>query len=187
MHRSTEILIDQANTFSIPTRIVANELLFDPKFDMWSGSSKPEQHHYGKHGLAIHTHEVMAIAFSTKINLELEIDPVELYLSVLFHDSGKLWDYTTEDYVNWTSTPHKRLIHHISRSGLMWHDAAQKNPDVYDKYHDVVLHNILSHHGQREYGSPVAPKTRTAWLLHLSDAMSARMNDCDKQDLVKVK
>lgn len=187
MHRSTIMLLDQANIFSIATRLVANELLFDGKFDIWSGSSKPEQHHYGKHGLTIHTHEVMSIAFNTKRTLDLDIDPVELYLSVLFHDSGKLYDYTTEDNINWTSAPHKRLIHHITRSALIWHDAAQESPEIYEKYHDVVLHNILAHHGQRDYGSPVAPKTRTAWLLHLSDAMSARMNDCDKQDLVKVK
>ena len=45
--------------------------------------------------------------------------------------------------------------------------------------HDEVLHAILSHHGRREYGSPVSPSTRIAWLLHLCDSISARMFDCN--------
>ena len=39
-------------------------------------------------------------------------------------------------------------------------------------------------HGQREWGSPVMPKSRVAWLLHLSDGISARMADCETTDHV---
>jgi 23S rRNA maturation-related 3'-5' exoribonuclease YhaM len=46
---------------------------------------------------------------------------------------------------------------------------------------DEVTHAILSHHGQREWGSPVRPATKLAWILHTCDMMSARVNDCDKQ------
>jgi 3'-5' exoribonuclease len=186
MHKSTLILIDQAKTLGNDVYKVAAELLEDSRFDIWSGSSKPEQHHYGKHGLTIHTHEVMALAFSAKSNLQLDIDPFELYFSVLFHDSGKTYDYITVDNINFSSAPHKRLIHHISRSALIWHDASQIVPQIHDKYHDSVLHNILAHHGRREHGSPVMPKTRAAWLLHLCDSISARMNDCDRLDFVKI-
>ena len=156
---------------------VAEYILLDYKFDIWSGSSKPEQHHYGRHGLTIHTNEVMMVAFNVKNLLVPNIDPIELYLSVLFHDAGKIYDYTTTDNIDFTPTDHRRLIHHISRSALIWHDASTIVPKIYDNYHDRVLHNILSHHGMREWGSPVMPKTRIAWLLHLSDSMSARMND----------
>lgn len=78
----------------------------------------------------------------------------------------------------------RESIHHISRSALIWSHAVVEHPEFSDKYHDVVLHNILSHHGSREWGSPVAPKTQAAWLLHLCDGISARMNDCDRLDLV---
>jgi 23S rRNA maturation-related 3'-5' exoribonuclease YhaM len=202
MHSSTLILIDQAKTLGNDVYKVASELLDDSRFDIWSGSSKPEQHHYGPHGLTIHTHEIMALAFSAKGNLKLDIDPIELYLSVLFHDSGKLFDYSpvyqdvsdprggdeefVTNYIDWKPNPHKRLIHHISRSALIWHDAAMIVPQIYDKYHDLVIHNILAHHGRREHGSPVMPKTKAAWLLHLCDSISARMNDCDRLDFVKI-
>lgn len=186
MHTSTLILIKQAKSLGTDVYNVASELLNDSRFDIWSGSSKPEQHHYGTNGLTIHTHEVMELAFSAKGNLKLDIDPIELYLSVLFHDSGKMFDYFTTNNINFSSAPHKRLIHHISRSALIWHDASSNVPQIHDKYHDLVLHNILSHHGKREHGSPVMPKTKTAWLLHLCDSISARMNDCDRQDFVKI-
>jgi 3'-5' exoribonuclease len=185
MHKSTLILINQAKTLGDDVYKVAAELLEDQKFDIWSGSSKPEQHHYGPHGLTIHTHEVMMLVFSTIDTLKLNIDPIELYFSVLFHDSGKMYDYMTVDNINFVSTPHKRTIHHISRSALIWHDASMVVPQIHDKYHDSVLHNILAHHGRREWGSPVMPKTKAAWLLHLSDGISARMNDCDLIDFVK--
>jgi 3'-5' exoribonuclease len=186
MHTSTLKLIDQAMALGTDVYKVAVELLEDTRFDIWSGSSKPEQHHYGTNGLTIHTHEVMVLAFNAKYDLKLDIDPIELYLSILFHDSGKLYDYITVDNIHFASAPHKRLIHHISRSGLIWHDASTIVPQIHDKYHDAVLHNILAHHGRREWGSPVMPKTKAAWLLHLCDGISARMNDCDRLDFTKI-
>jgi 3'-5' exoribonuclease len=60
--------------------------------------------------------------------------------------------------------------------------------DRFPAYRDIeeeVLHAILSHHGMRQWGSPVAPKSRLAWLLHLADSMSARMADADTLDVVK--
>jgi len=48
------------------------------------------------------------------------------------------------------------------------------------QYHDAVLHCILSHHGRREWGSAVAPSSREAWLVHLADMKSARMDSYDK-------
>jgi 23S rRNA maturation-related 3'-5' exoribonuclease YhaM len=48
---------------------------------------------------------------------------------------------------------------------------------------DEVLHAILAHHGFQEFGSPVQPNSKVAWLLHLCDSISARMDDVDKMDI----
>jgi 3'-5' exoribonuclease len=156
-------------------------------FGLWTGSLD-NKHHYGTGGLARHTLEVVNVALNTNKILNCNVDESELYLACLFHDVGKLWDYkkteSNSDVDDWEGTLHKRTLHHISRSGLVWHDSIIKFPQLYDKYHDNVLHAILAHHGNREWGSPVSPYTKCAWLLHLSDSMSARMNDCDKCDIV---
>jgi hypothetical protein len=139
--------------------------------------------------------------------------PVEekwLFSAALFHDAGKMWDYEPaplplgimaetpegreKEYAEWQGTAHKRHIHHISRSALLWNETASKISQIaanssnsqYKGLHqgviDDVLHAILAHHGLREWGSPVSPNTQMAWLLHLCDGISARMNDANKWD-----
>jgi 3'-5' exoribonuclease len=191
-------LIDKAVELDVYD--IAAVVIADPRFELWSGSSKPHQHHYGKGGLVQHTSEVVDLCFANMSVLQLNLDPVEVYLSALFHDCGKMWDYSPRlidvsdprssdsefkaDYSSWEGNNHKRMIHHISRSTLVWNSAVIANSFKYGKYADNVTHNILSHHGQREWGSPVMPKTKAAWLLHLCDGISARMNDADKWDFV---
>jgi 3'-5' exoribonuclease len=168
---------------------VSEQMITSPFFEVWSGSSKPFQHHYGKGGLARHISEVVDLCFMVKDNYrqQYEIDPKELFFAALFHDMGKLHDYEPADdtYNNWISKEHKRTIHHISRSGIIWSNNAQKSQGIYDMYFEKVLHAILSHHGQREWGSPVAPKSRVAWLVHHCDCISARMYDADSWDEVR--
>lgn len=173
---------------------VSDYLLGDNRFPYWSGSSIKGQHHYGKGGLIVHTLEVVRLCFASIHCLrEYEVDTTELFLAALFHDAGKLYDYEpvvrgypdAPEYSEWVSTPHKRYIHHISRSALMWSEASKIVPSIQSKYHDSVLHAILAHHTSREAGSPVAPKSRVAWLITLCDNMSARMNDADTWDIIK--
>lgn len=177
-------LIDRAEILHVYD--IAAVVIADPRFELWSGSSKSHQHHYGKGGLVQHTHEVVDLCFTNIAALQLNLDPKEVYLSALFHDCGKMWDYEPVDdsYSEWQGNEHKRLIHHISRSALVWNSACIQHSFEYGKYADRVTHNILSHHGLREWGSPVMPKTKTAWLLHLCDSISARMNDANKWDFV---
>lgn len=163
-----------------------NNIINDEKFFIWSGSSKPYQHHYGKHGLIIHTAEVVSLCLENNSNFVYGINTNELFYAALFHDLGKMSDYSPvegTDYREWESTHHKRHIHHISRSAIIWHDFATKNniPE------DNVLHAILAHHGQREWGSPVGPNTKLAWMLHLCDGISARMCDAESWDQVQQK
>lgn len=174
---------------------ICSIVLDDERFPLWSGSWKPEQHHYGRGGLAQHTLEVVLLCIRNRYFFKSwgqSINGKVLFISAIWHDYGKCWDYSPvcdlvepphTTYRNWTSQTHKRNIHHISRSAIEWSKAVEKTGLCKD-IHDEVLHCILSHHGQREFGSPVFPKTREAWTLHLCDQLSARSNDCDRLDLV---
>lgn len=70
-------------------------ILINPKFPLWSGSSKLHQHHYGHGGLIRHTLEVVQTCFRVKslYSHQYEIDSKELFLAAFFHDVGKMWDY----------------------------------------------------------------------------------------------
>jgi 3'-5' exoribonuclease len=37
-------------------------------------------------------------------------------------------------------------------------------------------HMVLSHHGRREYGSPIEPATPEAFVLHAIDSLDSRLN-----------
>lgn len=196
MNPALQKLITIGNQLGAEVLALADEVLDNDKFEIWSGSGLGFQHHYGKGQLAQHTLEVVEIALANNAyfkTLGKGLDDRLVYLAAVFHDAGKMWDYAPQedynelldtDFVNydkWGSTDHKRKIYHISRSALIWSKA-------FDKYgsflppeaHDEVLHAILAHHGQREWGSPVTPKTKLGWLIHLADNMSARFDDCEK-------
>lgn len=169
---------------------IANVVLNDERLPIWSGSSNPLVHHYGKGGLLTHITEVVELCLLNNSYLNVAKDS-HLYLAALFHDVGKFWDYEPitgpgtrqhifgyKDYQKWRATEHKHKIHHISRSVLVWNEATV---DIKDEWKDEITHAILSHHGLKEWGSPVQPHTQLAWLLHLCDGISARCNDCSKQ------
>jgi 3'-5' exoribonuclease len=169
-----------------------SKVLDDERFLYWSGSGKPEQHHYGDGGLIQHTLEVVQYCLSNATTANLYdssgVNVPELLISAIWHDYGKIWDYQKFMGIWGKCDNHARRIHHISRSAMefakhydyLWREIPNVDFSICNK--DNVIHNILSHHGCREWGSPVSPATKEAWILHLSDNMSARLDDCGKFD-----
>lgn len=193
-----DYLKDLKNTCKVwDISVFTDPVLNNPKFEYWSGSGKPIHHHYGDGGLLKHTHEVFTYCevISAQHNADCigntRINHRELFISVIWHDYGKLWDYQKKNSGEWGKYDnHARRIHHISRSALEWQKTATQLPWMDDGgvfmgiSIDNITHNILAHHGMREFGSPVAPATREAWVLHLADNLSARLDDCDKHDII---
>lgn len=185
----TNRLIKMAAYIGPEVLTISNEIFQKiPAFSTQSGSAYPQHHHYGDGGLERHSWEVIEIMSTVKRTMNLDIPFGLIFVAGLFHDIGKVWDYKRVDNSNepWVPTKHKREIHHISRSGLVWSKAVDST-GLFKEHHDDVLHAILAHHGQREWGSPVMPHTKLAWLLHLCDGISARMDDCGKEDQLKHK
>jgi len=184
----------KADIFGV--RKIANLLLNDPRFLLWSGSGYSGQHHYGTRGLLVHTCEVVDLCFLLRDREYSSVDVRVLFLSALMHDWGKLWDYEPYNEIGvvsiadinhetqWRGTSHKRNIHHISRSAIEWTKAVALTGECKD-IEDQVTHAILSHHKERKGGSPVAPNSHVAWLLHCCDMISARMADCETFDYLK--
>lgn len=181
-------LREQADKFGF--RQICNVVLEDKRFPLWSGASRPETHHYGDGCLIEHVHEVIDLGRENNKYFTKKgkgVDDSHLFLAGLFHDAGKMWDYEkylvpgSENNWQWRAAEHKYKIHHISRSALVWQDAYTRFPyGLKQEYFEEVLHAILAHHGRREWGSPIEPQTRLAWMLHLCDGLSARMDDCKK-------
>jgi 23S rRNA maturation-related 3'-5' exoribonuclease YhaM len=68
------------------------------------------------------------------------------------------------------SLPYARLTGHIVGIHTLLNSY---NVGPQYEWIDSVSHCILSHHGRKEWGSPVEPKTPEAWILHAADMLSA--------------
>lgn len=175
--------IENGPVYKLTKQVVENEA-----FMRWPGSGKADKHHFYRGGLLRHTYEVVRLCLSARVTVAHYPDKVnetDLFLAALYHDTGKVMDYAPVDVAEqeWQYTDHKYLIHHITESALIWRENLQIcgiSKEFREAHDEPVVHAILSHHGRREWGSPVEPRTPVAWILHNCDSMSARLNDCDK-------
>jgi 3'-5' exoribonuclease len=144
-------------------------------------------HHARRGGLVEHTAQMMRCALALA-PLYPEVSSDLLCSGVLFHDAGKLWenDYPDEGFVSPVNRTGELLGHiviGIELANRHWREAREKDPDVFedpalppsDLVRDHLLHLIAAHHGSREFGSPVTPRTPEAWLLHHIDNIDAKI------------
>lgn len=132
-------------------------------------------HHVGAGGNLVHTMEVydtgMDIAKRYKDRISIDL----VAAGALCHDIGKADTYKIDgpviDY-----TEDGNLFDHII-IGLEFIDTA--NARLGNKYIEqatLLKHIIASHHGQKEYGSPVTPKFLEAYIVNMADGISATID-----------
>lgn len=144
-----------------------------------------DYHHARRGGLLEHTTQMMrsGAALATAypaLNWDL------IRAGILFHDCGKLWelDYQPQGFVSPMTTIGELLGHitiGIELVNKLWRGlesntefaAATQPPRELVREH--LLHLIASHHGQKEYGAPVTPRTPEAWMLHHIDNIDAHI------------
>jgi 3'-5' exoribonuclease len=107
-----------------------------------------------------------------------------LVAGVLFHDAGKLWETCPPE--SGFSIEHDlrgELMGHISIGvevvNALWRelpkDGWEKLEPASEDVRLHLIHLILAHHGELEFGSPVVPKTPEAIALHYIDNLDARL------------
>ena len=127
-------------------------------------------HHDFVGGLLEHVYEMLVIAKSVKF-LYPEINYSELVFGIVFHDIGKLYEYKTSG-ISLGRTKSGYLLGHIVQ-GLLFLNTFFEESFNADKK-DRLLHLISSHHGSKEFGSPVNPSTIEAVMLSQIDDLSSK-------------
>lgn len=102
-----------------------------------------------------------------------DVDQDLLMAGVLLHDIGKISELSYSRSFGYTAQGH--LLGHIVIGLRMVEDKLRMVPDFPPKLRDLLLHLVISHHGELEYGSPKVPVFLEALLLHHIDNMDARM------------
>ena len=96
-----------------------------------------------------------------------------LVAGVILHDFAKVHELSYRTRFDYTTRG--RLVGHIPMGAQLVREVGEQagTPD------DLIMHLehlVLAHHGKQEYGSPVAPATPEALLLHQIDMIDSRMN-----------
>lgn len=128
-------------------------------------------HHAYLGGLLYHSLSICASAIKVQEQYPyLSID--YLIAGSLLHDIGKikeLSDSKTPSY-----TVEGNLLGHISMGAMMVYEEGSKENVDKEKL-DVLVHMILAHHGEYEFGSPKLPATAEAYVLHCLDDLDAKL------------
>lgn len=103
------------------------------------------------------------------------LDPDLLTAGVLLHDLGKLYEYRLDPYglVEAYSRGGNLLGHITIGANMVAQTCAHlKTPD---ETKTLLMHLVLAHHNNPEWGSPVRPAVPEALALHHIDALDAHL------------
>jgi 3'-5' exoribonuclease len=130
-------------------------------------------HHPGPHrergGLALHTLEVAQAAIGLA-GTDTRLAERALVAAV-FHDYGKVHEYAFRDGTT-VKLPFYQRIGHVVFGFTTFLQAAKGL--LTEEEQEDIGHALLAHHGRREWGSPVEPQTRLAFILHTADMISTK-------------
>ena len=139
-------------------------VLTDPRFSEAPGGYT--KHHKFKGGLLIHVAEVM----SNVLKMTNGNASDALVTAVIWHDYLKIREYKFVDE-EIKKLPYHDLVRHVAGSAMEFYFFTHGSSDP--EFVDQVCHLLLSHHGRKEWGSPIEPGTAEAFILHAADMMSA--------------
>ncbi len=108
-----------------------------------------------------------------------DIDFDLLLAGVILHDIGKIHELTYARSFGYSTEG--QLLGHIAIGLRMVDDKLRLIPDFPSRLRDLLLHMILSHHGELEFGSPKVPLFPEALLLHHLDNLDSKMESMRAQ------
>ncbi|MEE8229296.1 MAG: HD domain-containing protein [candidate division NC10 bacterium] len=133
-----------------------------------------ELHHAYVGGLLEHTVSVVQLCEAIASHYKGAVDRDLLLASAILHDVGKIFELDWERGFDYSDEG--RLLGHITQGVLFVEAQIEQMPDFPPRLRMELLHNILSHHGQYEWGSPRRPKTIEALVLHAVENLDGKVN-----------
>jgi len=166
--------IDSIKNEDIKKLVVYLTDKFASKFFEWPAAVR--NHHNFVNGLLYHTVTMADVADAVckqYTNLNRDI----LLGGILIHDIGKCEELSGPIATQFTIQG--KLVGHISIAHGEVREACHKlnlDPEI----SAIMEHMILSHHGKNEFGSPVTPCIKEAFVCAMIDDLDAKMNILDK-------
>lgn len=103
-----------------------------------------------------------------------EVDRDFILAAVIWHDMGKIYEYTTEGKID--RDPMYGILEHRVIGPMMFQQfCKEQDIELSEKDYWHFLHILASHHGKVEWGSPTMPQTVEGWFVHLVDFLDAQL------------
>ncbi len=130
-------------------------------------------HHPYLSGLLEHTVNVTEmVLFLSKRYKNLNRDV--MICGALLHDAGKTEEYEYGNVIDFSDRG--RLLGHLTIGAEIIGKKASEIPGFPIKKADLLKHMILSHHGQKDFGSPVVPQLTEAFAVYYADELDSKIN-----------
>jgi 3'-5' exoribonuclease len=150
-------------------------LLEDPAFveAFRTAPAATHIHHAVLGGLLEHTVSVVGLC-QMLADYYPVLDRDLLCAAAILHDVGKIQELRWDRRFDYTDSG--RLLGHITLGTLLVEERIRTLPDFPPELAMRLLHCILSHHGELEWGSPKRPKTLEALVLHEAENLDGKVN-----------
>ena len=153
--------------------ILVKNILQGPLYEQFlQNPAGMKLHHAYIGGLLQHSVNVTRLAVAMADALG-GMDKDLIIAGALLHDIGKIREISAG--MGFPYTNEGRLLGHIAMGVLM----VQHEADVLKmpaSTLEQLMHILLSHHGDRENGSPVECETKEAFVVHYADELDATIN-----------
>ncbi len=137
----------------------------------WTAPAAIRFHGAYRGGLLEHTLNVMRVCLNAADIYAGRVNRDLLIATAALHDIGKSDAYDSPESRN--PTEQERMVGHIVRGAMLVERVAEQiEYDGEIPLADVV-HPIISHHGELEYGAPIVPGTAEAFILSGADTLDA--------------
>jgi 3'-5' exoribonuclease len=113
------------------------------------------------------------------VEMHPDLDKDLLITGCIFHDIGKVKELKVKTAIEYTTEGH--LVGHISMGQKIVTDAIEQLESFPDLLKYKIIHMILSHHGQKDWGSPVEPLLPEAIALHHIDNLDSKIQNILQQ------
>jgi 3'-5' exoribonuclease len=171
-----EILTEIKNPF---LKTLVDEFIKDKELmkKFCKAPAATQNHHSYIGGLLEHTANMLSAAKAIMpCYPQLQSDLV--LAGIFLHDMGKTEELSYDMAFSYTDSG--QLLGHIVQTTFMINNKVaglkQANVEINQPILDSILHIILSHHGQYEFGSPKLPMTAEAYLVSFLDNIDAKIN-----------
>jgi 3'-5' exoribonuclease len=154
-------------------RVLLSRILADHEAQLRDWPAAQVIHHAYRGGFLEHIVKMAEVGTSVARAYEASADLV--LAGVILHDIGKLQELAYEAGAG-SYTRDGNLVGHIALGIIMVREAVNGISGFPDDLRAQIEHLVASHHGLREHGSPVEPKTIEAFIVASVDDLDAKLN-----------